>query len=92
MRGLCVKLDPTGLVGIPDRLVMLPGGVLFFVELKRPKGGSWARMQRHWAYLLEKVGQTCLKAKSIAEVDAILAPYKQPPRGRCGLGTGSQSS
>lgn len=34
--GLCYKL--TGYKGIPDRLVLLPGGKIFFVELKRIKG------------------------------------------------------
>lgn len=31
--GMCLKL--TGVVGIPDRLVVLPNGKLYFVELKR---------------------------------------------------------
>ncbi len=31
--GLCIKL--TGFVGIPDRLVLLPGGRVFFVEFKQ---------------------------------------------------------
>ena len=32
--GKCYKL--TGYVGIPDRLVLLPGGIVKFVETKRP--------------------------------------------------------
>lgn len=35
--GMCVKLAPT-MTGLPDRLVMLPGGGIWFVELKQPKG------------------------------------------------------
>lgn len=35
MGGLCLKLLPS-LIGIPDRLCLLPGGVVFFVELKAP--------------------------------------------------------
>lgn len=31
--GMCLKL--TGVIGIPDRLVVLPNGKLYFVELKR---------------------------------------------------------
>ena len=36
--GLCLKLNPFRLKGIPDRLVLLPGGRLYFVELKAPDG------------------------------------------------------
>lgn len=35
-RGLCIKL--TGYKGIPDRLVLLPGRIIMFVELKTPNG------------------------------------------------------
>lgn len=35
--GMCLKLAPTGR-GIPDRLVLLPGGRSHLVELKSPMG------------------------------------------------------
>ena len=34
--GLCPKFVSPGLVGVPDRLVLLNEGVLAFVELKAP--------------------------------------------------------
>jgi len=34
---MCIKLNPSGLVGIPDRMVIGNGRVVF-VELKRPGG------------------------------------------------------
>ena len=34
--GLAVKFVSPGLDGVPDRLVLFPGGVLAFVELKAP--------------------------------------------------------
>lgn len=34
--GLCLKLNSTSMVGLPDRLVILPSRILF-VELKAPK-------------------------------------------------------
>lgn len=34
--GLCLKFVSPGWAGAPDRLCLLPGGKIFFVELKRP--------------------------------------------------------
>lgn len=34
--GLALKLISPGVAGVPDRLVLLPGGRILFVELKRP--------------------------------------------------------
>lgn len=35
-RGIAPKLVSPGYAGMPDRLVLLPGGVFAFVELKAP--------------------------------------------------------
>ena len=34
--GLCLKFTPASWSGAPDRLILFPGGRVFFVELKRP--------------------------------------------------------
>lgn len=34
--GLCVKFPPLFFRGFPDRIVLLPGGLIVFVELKAP--------------------------------------------------------
>lgn len=34
--GICPKLTCPGMAGMPDRLVLLPGGRLGFVEVKAP--------------------------------------------------------
>lgn len=44
--GLCEKIAPTR-AGIPDRVVLLPGGRIFFVELKTLDGAVRA-VQRVW--------------------------------------------
>ena len=41
--GVAVKLIQGE--GLPDRLVLLPGGRAVFVELKKPKGGAVAPLQ-----------------------------------------------
>jgi hypothetical protein len=38
LRGLCFKLKFIGIMGAPDRLVLMPGGRFFFVELKQLTG------------------------------------------------------
>lgn len=38
MRGLCFKQKFIGWAGAPDRLVLMPGGRFFFVELKQLTG------------------------------------------------------
>ncbi len=38
LRGLCFKLKFIGIMGAPDRLVLMPGGRFFFVELKQLSG------------------------------------------------------
>ena len=35
--GWCIKLLSTHLTGLPDRICLLPGGVLFFAEIKTTK-------------------------------------------------------
>ena len=37
--GLCIKIPADYMRGIPDRIVLLPHGVLVWVETKRPSGG-----------------------------------------------------
>ena len=35
--GLSLKFTSPGMIGVPDRLVLMPKGKIYFVELKRPK-------------------------------------------------------
>lgn len=37
MGGWCIKLLSTHIAGLPDRICLLPKGVIFFVELKTTK-------------------------------------------------------
>jgi hypothetical protein len=52
--GMIIKLAPMQ-AGIPDRLVMLPGGHLYLVELK-VAGGGLSEIQRHWHARLARLG------------------------------------
>lgn len=54
--GLCLKWVCPGWAGVPDRIVLLPGGRVVFVELKRPKGGQLSKLQLWWADKLRQLG------------------------------------
>jgi hypothetical protein len=54
--GLALKLAPFGFMGLPDRLVLLPGGEIYFLELKTDKGVLSSR-QKYVQNMLIALGQ-----------------------------------
>ena len=54
--GHCLKWVCPGWSGVPDRIILLPGGRMIFAELKRPKGGVVSPMQSWWRRQLEGLG------------------------------------
>ena len=54
--GKCLKWVCPGWAGVPDRIVLLPGGLVVFVETKRPKGGVLSKLQQKWAEWLTRMG------------------------------------
>ena len=53
--GRALKFTSPGFSGVPDRIVLLPGGRLYFVELKRDDG-NLTPIQRYVFNLFEKLG------------------------------------
>ena len=54
-KGVCIKLPAVHYAGIPDRLLLLPGGHARFLELKRA-GKKPTRIQRWWLERLTALG------------------------------------
>ena len=56
--GWCLKWVCPGWSGVPDRIILLPGGKVIFAELKRPKGGVISPIQSKWREWLTGMGFT----------------------------------
>ena len=54
--GLCLKWVCPGWSGVPDRIILLPGGRVYFIETKRPKGGRLSAIQKWWRKQLTGLG------------------------------------
>lgn len=55
MGGLALKFTSPGLDGVPDRLVLLPGGKMAFIEVKAP-GKTMRPLQKRRKRQLEGLG------------------------------------
>ena len=64
--GICVKL--TGYNGIPDRLIIMPNGKCYFVELKA-EGGKLSPVQIAVHYKMQMLGHEVYVLWNHAEVN-----------------------
>ena len=70
--GLCLKLVCPGFTGVPDRMILLRGGVIAFVETKRP-GQHERQRQAFVQHRLRKMGFNVFSSiDSRAKVDGVL--------------------
>ena len=71
MGGIAPKFTSPGFDGMPDRLVLLPGGRMGFVELKAPGRKPRAlQMARH--RLLRRLGFKVYVIDGIEQIDSVL--------------------
>lgn len=70
--GLCWKWVSPGHSGVPDRIVVLPQGKVYFIELKRP-GGVPTPLQRLTLAQLTALGCRATWLDSKEAVDAFFA-------------------
>lgn len=67
----CVKLSPSS-PGVPDRLIVAPGGAHVFVEVKAP-GRSPRAAQRRWCERLTAMGHRVCVVDHPAAARALVA-------------------
>lgn len=69
--GLALKLNPLGMDGIPDRLILLPKGIAFFVETKAP-GKKPRALQVNRMKQLERLGFSCFVLDDDKQIDEVI--------------------
>lgn len=65
--GLCIKLLPFQFAGLPDRMCLLPGAKIVFVELKAP-GKTCSKLQMKVHKMIRDLGFTVLVIDSLENV------------------------
>lgn len=70
--GLCLKWESPGYTGVPDRMILLPGGRVAFVELKAP-GKKERPRQVVVQQILSRLGFTVFSSvDSLDKVQAVV--------------------
>ncbi|MFC5468430.1 VRR-NUC domain-containing protein [Cohnella suwonensis] len=69
--GIAPKWVSPGNNGVPDRIVILPGGRTLYVEMKAP-GKQLEPLQAHWARKLLGMGHRHYKIDSDEDIDRFI--------------------
>ena len=76
MGGLYYKFTSPGNAGVPDRLIVMPGGVIWFVELKADSGRV-APVQEYQIKLLQDRGANACVVRGAAGVEEFLRKLQE---------------
>lgn len=63
--------------GWPDRLVLGPGAIAFFIEFKRDKDHDLRKLQNFWREYLTKLGFKVYVCRSTTEAKKVTRKYFQ---------------
>jgi hypothetical protein len=78
--GIALKLNLQGNRGWPDRLALLPNGVVVFIEMKRP-GEKLRKLQEHRRKTLQALGFTVLVASDERDITIALSLIELAAKG-----------
>ena len=70
-KGMALKFVSPGMNGVPDRIVLLPHGVLAFIELKAP-GKKMRPLQVRRKRQLERLGFSVYCVDSLEQIETVL--------------------
>jgi len=77
---LVIKLNPTWHKGLPDRMFLLPGGKIVFLELKKP-GGRASPLQKYFIAWMKDLGHSAHVVDNYDEAVRILDASRIPATG-----------
>lgn len=70
---MCLKFESPGYTGVPDRIVLMPGGEAFFVELKAP-GKKERPRQEYVQQQFRKLGFIVVSSvDSVEDINRVVA-------------------
>lgn len=70
--GLSLKFSSPGYVGVPDRIILMPNGRIYFVEMKRHRGKRVLGMQKHVFEKFETLGFKVYILDSMREIEKFM--------------------
>ncbi len=73
--GVAMKFVSPGRSGVSDRIVVLPGGQVWFVEVKQA-GGKLTVLQQHFAAMIQELGANYVCLWSKEEIDEWIASLR----------------
>lgn len=76
MGGRCLKWVCPGNRGVPDRIALLPGGRVVFIEMKRPQG-KVDPLQIYWNRVLTELGFEACTISNLAELEQAIKAFKE---------------
>lgn len=74
IKGSIYKFNSQANNGVPDRICVLPTGIVVFIELKKP-GGKLSEIQKYQIERLQKLRQKVIVISSLDDVDRFLKLY-----------------
>lgn len=69
--GLSYKFTSPNCPGVPDRIYIFPGGIIYFVELKT-EFGTFSKMQKRQLAILDQYGCRVRKVKGLKQAKEFL--------------------